>query len=50
MINGKATLVSAFVVVLASVVVGKALRSSTTAPKAYGIAEINVTDIQAYRQ
>ncbi len=50
MINGKATLVSAFVVVLASVVVGKALRSSTTAPKAYGIAEINVTDMQAYRQ
>ena len=50
MINRKAYLVSALVVVLASVIVAKALRSSTVAPKAYGIAEINVTDMQAYRQ
>ena len=50
MINRKASLVSALVVVLASFVAGKALRSSTVAPKAYAIAEINVTDMQAYRQ
>jgi phage-related protein len=50
MIRGKASLVSALVVVLASVVAGKALCSSTVAPKAYAIAEINVTDTEAYRQ
>ena len=50
MINRKASLVSALVVVLASVVAGKALCSSTVAPRAYGITEINVTDMEAYRQ
>jgi uncharacterized protein (DUF1330 family) len=50
MINRRVSLLSALVLVLASVVVAKALHSSTIAPKAYGIAEINVTDMQAYRQ
>lgn len=49
MINRKFSLLFALVVV-ASVVAGKALRASDAAPKAYAIAEIDVTDMGAYRE
>jgi uncharacterized protein (DUF1330 family) len=49
MINKKLALMSAFVVILA-IVAAKALCAPAVAPKAYAIAEINVTDPEAYKQ
>ncbi len=50
MIRRKFSLLFALVVVVASVVAGRALRPAAVAPKAYAIAEIDVTDMEAYRQ
>lgn len=49
MINKKLALISALAVILA-IVAARALCAPTAAPKGYAIAEINVTDPEAYKQ
>lgn len=48
-IRGKLAWISAFAVVL-TIIAGKALCTPRLAPKGYAIAEINVTDPDAYQQ
>src|SRR5450631_3153840 len=48
MINRRITLI-VFLVVLLAIVAGKARSAPNAAPKAYGIAEITVTDPETYK-